>query len=149
MHSEGVTRTNESIYNGLKGLIELARKHITIVDPYAYLSGAIKFFIYMLNELGKSISPEQFPQVHIIIAEGKASVNNARDSIVQGLNFELCDSKLAISEMPHLHNRYVFTEHGGASLGHGFSLIGDYTQPDDITLLEKNLYEQRLQEYLR
>lgn len=144
-----VTRTNESIYNGLKGLLELARKQITIVDRYGYKLGAIKFFIYMLNELGKSISPKQFPQVHIIIDEDNACANSVRDDIVKGLNFELCDSKLVVSKMPYMHNRYVFTEHGGVTLGHGFSLIGDHTQPDDIILLEKNIYEQRLQEYLR
>lgn len=50
-----VFRTSENIYASLKGLLELSRKKIIIADPYGYTSGAIRFIVFMLNELKKVI----------------------------------------------------------------------------------------------
>ena len=142
-----VNRTNLSVYTGLKGLLELSRQKIIIADPYGYKSGAINFIGFMLNELSKVIEVEFYPEIELYFDEKSARAEHVKGEILKLLDFEFCDTKLKVKGIPKFHNRYIFTEHGGVSLGHGLSLSGDHTQDDEITLLDKKVYEQRLKDF--
>lgn len=146
----GVYRTSESLYNSLKGLLELSSQKITIADPYGFAPGATKFIAFILNELKKTIKEDQFPEVHLIFDVNKptaASVEHVRSDILNQIGSEFFNTKLKVRGIASFHNRYIFTEHGGISLGHGISLSGDHTQVDEITLLDKKIYEQRLKDF--
>lgn len=142
-----VNRTNESIYTGLKGLLELSREKITIVDPYCYTSGAVKFIGFMLNELSKVIEVGLYPEVNLFFDEDKASAAHLKAEVLKLVNFSLCDTKLKVHGARNLHNRYVLTEHGGVTLGKGVSLQVDDTQVDEIILLEKKIYLDKVTKY--
>ena len=55
-----------------------------------------------------------------------------------------------LSERPggqELHNRYILTEHGGVAFGTGLDEKGRAKTTDDLTLLDRNLYRLRWDQY--
>lgn len=151
-----VARRLQACY-AVMDMLRLARKRVVIIDSYAWNERAIAFISKLISDIFCSRASAELPEINIIFKASKASATSAhvRAAIMNALSQETKDIILKVLQLEQIegndvfHNRYILTEHGGVLFGHGIALPEDDNHFDDISLMDKDVYNIRWSQFLR
>ncbi|WP_348685738.1 hypothetical protein [Aeromonas bestiarum] len=157
-HQRLVARTYESCSPVLRNMLRLAKDKIVFVDPYGWNERAIHFIGHLIGDAFHERVHSAVPELILCYKRKrdggspdatyvKAQLANRIENLMQGLQFGVYE----LDEMPGhdvFHNRYLLTELGGVSLGHGVDLSEDEAHSDDVTLLGREVYDQKWRRFV-
>lgn len=157
-------RTNESFINAVKNFINMTISKFVIIDAFAWKTDSIKVITQILEEISNRRNSSKLVEV-IIIYKGDSQTNRDKapfakvyknlilNELSRPLN-SICIKVLHISESDNsdaFHNRYILNDLGGITLGHGLDIsqkAGKGHTTDEVTLLEKDIYEKRWKQFV-
>jgi len=155
---ETVARSYDAISPYLRDMLRLAKDKVILIDSYGWNQRAISFISKIIIDICNSRVSGQLPSVLVFYKEkiDRKSVRNSspssaqvKASIVEVLSTEVNGIDLTVSELRELggkdvfHNRCILTEHGGVTLGHGIDVSEDENHSDEISLMEKSVYDKK------
>ena len=153
-----VPRRYQEIAPHLKNILRLAAKSVVIVDTFGWNERSIDFILHLVSDALSDRVYSVIPEIHLYFKEkydkSNPTAQAVKSSIEQGLPGTIEKISLTVTELREkdgsdvFHNRCILTEHGGISLGHGIDVSEDINHTDEITLLEKDVYEKKWNQFL-
>ncbi|MCX0435723.1 hypothetical protein [Aeromonas veronii] len=153
-----VARTYESCSPVLRDMLRLAKDKILIVDPYGWNQRAIEFIGRLINDAFNGRVHSTVPELILCYKSkrdgGSPEAGYVKIQIEKLIERQLPGLKLKVYALDNrdghdvFHNRYLLTELGGVSLGHGVDLSGHEAHTDDMTLLERNVYDEKWRRFV-
>lgn len=154
---KNVSRTCENITSCLRNMVRLASDKIVFVDPYLFKKQALKAVVGLIcTALSDRVCSQQ-PELVLFYKStpSSSSAEHVRSEIVRQLGDDIqALSAVSIYQLEELpggdvfHNRCILTEHGGVSLGHGMTVSEDPHHTDEMTLLEREIYEKKWRQFV-
>ncbi|MBL3554759.1 MULTISPECIES: hypothetical protein [Marinobacter] len=150
-----VRRTAEELSQSLKEFVRLSSS-ITLIDPYfGTQAGMWKTFILLLTaSLDSSPAPGK---TFDVLFDGSKKTARSCKYLADRLTEEQPDlvkqfSRITFKDIREtgksaIHNRYLMSELGGVSIGHGFEESNDQ-EHDELTLLAEEVYQQRSSQFV-
>lgn len=152
-----VARTYDSCFPLLRDILRLAKDKIVFIDPYGWNDRAVSF-------IGNLIGGVHHNRVHSAVPElilcykrkrggGSPDATYVKAQLAERLAF-IQGLQLGVYELDDrpghdvFHNRYLLTELGGVSLGHGVDLSENAAHSDELNLLRRQVYIQKWQQFV-
>ncbi|HHP5492806.1 hypothetical protein [Aeromonas veronii] len=157
-HQRLVARTYESCSPVLRDILRLAKDKILFVDPYGWNQRAIEFVGRLINDALNGRVHSAMPELILCYKPkregGSPGAAYVKAQIQKRIVRQLPGLQLQVNELENkdghdvFHNRYLLTELGGVSLGHGLDLSENEAHSDDLTLLERKVYDEKWHRYI-
>ena len=153
-----VSRTYEAMSTCLKDMVRLAKDKLIFIDSYAWNSRGVTFISRVLGDVGNNRVSNKLPSVLVFYKEkvdrrdsrnSSPSSHQVKSFIEKSLSNGASEIDINVFELREVagedvfHNRFVLTEHGGVTLGHGVDVSEDNNHTDLITLMDKKVYDQK------
>lgn len=150
-----VRKVAEELCSALKEFVRLSTS-IALVDPFFGTQPQVwKTFLLLLQASIES-APSTGKTFHVLFDGSKATGRSCRylaetlEREKPGLVREFSDitfKDIRENGNSAVHNRYLMSELGAVSMGHGFEESNE-RESDDVTILNKAVYLQRYAEYV-
>ncbi|WP_152208487.1 hypothetical protein [Marinobacter changyiensis] len=150
-----VRRTAEELSQNLREFVRLSSS-ITLIDPYfGTQAGMWKTFILLLKASLES-SPTPNKAFDVLFDGSKKTARSckylATKLIEEQPDLAKSFSRITFKEIQEtgksaIHNRYLLSELGGVSIGHGFEESNEH-EHDDLNLLGEAVYRQRFSQFV-
>lgn len=150
-----VTKLAEDLCNALREFVRLSSS-ITLVDPYFGTKPQTWKTFLLLLEASIESAPSAGKTFHVLFDGSKATGRSCRylaetlkrekpDLVKEFLDITFKD--IRENGNSAVHNRYLMSELGGVSIGHGFEESNE-RESDDVTILDKAVYQKRFSEFV-
>lgn len=150
-----VRRTAEELSHTLQEFVRLSSS-ITLIDPFfGTQAGMWKTFILLLRTSVES-SPSPSKTFDVLFDGSKRTACSCR-YLAEKLSEEQPGlmkffSRITFKDIREkgksaIHNRYLMSELGGVSIGHGFEESNEQ-EHDELTLLAEEVYQQRFSQFV-
>lgn len=150
-----VTKLAEDLCNALREFVRLSCS-ITLVDPFFGTKPQTWKTFLLLLEASIESAPSAGKTFHVLFDGSKATGRSCR-YLADTLKRERPDLVKEFSDITFkdirengnsaVHNRYLMSELGGVSIGHGFEESNE-RESDDVTVLDKAVYQKRFAEFV-
>lgn len=148
-----VARTYESCSLLLRDLFRLAKDKIVIVDSFGWNQKAIEFIGRLIGDVFAGRVYSGLPEIVLYYKQRRDGGTPSASHVKAEIESRMRDIPLPISfrvyELAEIegedvfHNRCILTELGGVSLGHGIDIPETPTHTDELTLLERSIYDKK------
>lgn len=153
-----VTRTYDSCSPLLRDMLRLAKDKVLFVDPYGWNQRAIDFIGRLINDAFNRRVHSAVPELILCFKPkrdgGSPGAAYVKEEIEKRIVTPPPELQLQVYELENregddvFHNRYLLTELGGVSLGNGIDLSENEAHTDDLTLLERNIYDEKWRRFV-
>lgn len=160
-HQISFNRTPVDFINSIRGFIHLTTSKIVIIDAFCYQKNAMLTMNKIIDEIKNRKFKSQIVEILIIY---KDNPKNKHQKVPEPSffrhNFEHITGSLPDDIILNIvqlresensdvfHNRYIMNDVGGITIGHGLDLSDAEGATDEVTLLEKNIYEKRWKQFV-
>lgn len=150
-HGASPPRTPAGLVTALSALI-LNCRTLHLVDPHFGPENVRhrKVLEALLDRLGAHGVTPQLVRVHCLAKGPLAFFEQSARRMAQNLPRRISVEFVRLAQRPggeKIHNRYVLTDLGGVSLGVGLE-VGNVGETDDLSLLTREQYQLRWQQYV-
>ncbi|MGL5281119.1 MAG: hypothetical protein ACRC8W_05075, partial [Plesiomonas shigelloides] len=153
-----VARTYDSCSPLLRDMLRLAKDKVLFVDPYGWNQRAIDFIGRLINDAFNGRVHSAVPELILCFKPkrdgGSPGAAYVKEQIEKRIVKPNPGVQLKVYELEYreghdvFHNRYLLTDLGGVSLGHGVDLSEDEVHTDDLTLLARNVYDEKWRRFV-
>ncbi|MCX9535799.1 hypothetical protein [Vibrio cholerae] len=155
-----VQRTAANMLAVISNLVALSSEKIIVADPYGWTKESISFFQALVRLILSRQLNAKMPELNIFYKEKKGSTATGVSSpdagyvktqILSGVSANYDGKMLSVVCLDEkqgndvFHNRYILSELGGLTSGHGFGVTENENHTDDIILMEESIYLKRWQ----
>lgn len=163
VRQDTVQRRYKAIAPYLKDMLRLAKKKVVIIDTYGWNDRAVGFIGQLIGDVCTDRCHSNVPEILVFYKERvdrhnagnaspaaakiKADIENALPAGSSEINVHVTELREKPGE-DVFHNRCILTEHGGVSLGHGVDVSENPNHSDEITLLERKVYENKWSQFI-
>lgn len=153
-----VARTYDSCSPLLRDMLRLAKDKVLFVDPYGWNQRAIDFISRLINDAFNGRVHSAMPELILCFKPkldgGSPDAAYVKEEIEKRIVKPNPGLQLKVYELENrvghdvFHNRYLLTDLGGVSLGHGVDLSENEAHTDDLTLLERKIYDEKWRRFV-
>ena len=159
-HQISFNRTQKDFIKSIRGLVNLTTSKIVVVDAYAWKPNSIKVIKSIIDEVNNRRFKSQQVEFTVIYKEinyvspapnasfFKSEIEKEFDSFPTDIDLKVIQLKES-DESDTFHNRYIMNNFGGVSLGHGLDIADKEHTTDEITMLSKNTYTKRWNQFVK
>lgn len=150
-----VTKLAEDLCSVLREFVRLSSS-ITLIDPFFGTQPQVWKTFLLFLQASVELAPSTGKTFHVLFDGSKATGRSCR-YLAETLQREKPDLVREFSDITFkdirehghaaVHNRYLMSELGGVSIGHGFEESNE-RESDDVTILDKMVYQKRFAEYV-
>jgi len=150
-------RTRDGLEQTVKNLLRLATNKVVIVDAFGWNRRSIDTMVAFIEFITANRVSEKLPDIYLYYKEkyGRSTppASRVKQQIIDQLDAGRLNTNLYVYELKEkngsdvFHNRCIFTEHGGITLGHGIDISGDPAHSDEVTLMSNEVYEKKQEQF--
>lgn len=154
-------RTSTDFIRSVKGFVNLTISKFVIIDAFCYQKNAMLTMSKIIDEIKNRKFKHQNVELIIIYKDNPKDkrqntptpsfFKNKFERIIGVLPNDITLKIIQLRESESsdvFHNRYILNDLGGITLGHGLDLSDNENTTDEITLLEKDIYEKRWEQFV-
>lgn len=154
-------RTPTDFIRSVKGFVNLTISKFVIIDAFCYQKNAMLTMSKIIDEIKNRKFKHQNVELIIIYKDNPKDkrqntptpsfFKNKFERIIGVLPNDITLKIIQLRESESsdvFHNRYILNDLGGITLGHGLDLSDNENTTDEITLLEKDIYEKRWEQFV-
>ena len=151
-----VARRYDFISLLIRDMLRLATDKVVIIDSYGWNGRAISFITQVIQDVFRDRLSTCTPSLCLFYKENSSSprADIVRARILDALSPQANSIELRVTELREMagsdvfHNRYILTELGGVTLGHGVDVSEVENHTDEITLMSRDVYERKWNQYI-
>ncbi|MDI3323395.1 hypothetical protein QKW35_03310 [Pontibacterium granulatum] len=155
---QNVARTYESCSPVLRDVLRLAKDRIVFVDSFGWNQRAIGFIGRLIGDAFQGRVHSAIPEIVLYYKKkrngGTPSASHVKAEIERRVGGCAQALILRVYELEEIegedvfHNRCILTELGGVSLGNGVDVSERPSHTDELTLLEREVYEKKWKQFV-